>query len=141
MLKVYSKKYYASIDGGEWLQLYSNSYPYVLHDDGEPTTCNIFDNITFEECYEWLQKHHSCGIRWERTLFGKKKIIRLKYNWNWDDDYVYKNFKTISYKYVLKECSYVTLDEILKHFPADQCIQYMKERGITACPMIGGDNG
>ena len=32
----------------------------------------------------------------------------------------------------------ISLDEIMKDFSADKCIQYLKERGITACPILGG---
>ena len=135
MLKVYTRKYYVAIDGGEWFKVDDEYYPYVLCDDQEPATLNILDNITFEECYEWLQEHHLCGVRWDRTLFNKQKIIRVMRNWSWEDWDVYKDFKTISYKRVLTECPDVTLEEIFKHFPADQCIRYMKERGMTVCPM------
>ena len=134
MLKVYSKKYYASINGGDWFKLDGEFYPYVLRDDKESTTCNILDNITFEECYEWLQNHRLCGIRWDRSIFNKKRI-RVMRSWYYDVWDVYKDFKTISYKCVFTECPNVTLEEIFKHFPADQCIQYMKERGMTVCPM------
>jgi hypothetical protein len=134
MLKVYRIEYYVAIDGGEWHEVYDGYHPYVLRDDEEPTTCNILNSITFEECHEYLQNHHLCGMHCGIDIF-KRPYIRIRHNWSYDDWETYRRFKSISYKRVFKECPRVTLAEIFKHFPADQCIQYMKERGITACPM------
>lgn len=135
MLKVYSKKYYVSIDGGKWFEVYDGFYPYILRDDKEPTTCHIINDMTFEECWYCLNNNHLCGLRYDKTFFSKKKIIGVMRNWSWNEWDIYQDFNTISYKCVYTERSNVTLEEIFKHFPADQCIQYMKERGMTACPM------
>ena len=134
MLKVYKMKYYVSIDDSEWFEVDDGYYPYTLRDDKEPTTRNIFNNITFEGCYKLLQNHSMCGIRYDKTLFNQKRIIVMR-NWSYDKWDAYKDFKTISYKCVFVEFPKMTLAEIFKNFPADQCVQYLKERGITACPM------
>jgi hypothetical protein len=41
----------------------------------------------------------------------------------------------MSYKIEYEEWKEVTLEWIIKNLPADQTIQYLKERGITTCPM------
>ena len=40
------------------------------------------------------------------------------------------------YKYVYKEWKDVPLNYIMEHFSADKCIQYLKERGMSACPIL-----
>lgn len=134
MLKVYKMRYYVSIDNEKWFEVDDGYYPYILRDDKEPTVCNIINNMTFEECYELLQNNGLCGLKYDKTIFNKKRIIVMR-SWSYDQWYAYKDFKTISYKCVFVEFPKMTLSEIFKHFPADQCIQYLKERGITACPM------
>jgi hypothetical protein len=51
------------------------------------------------------------------------------------NDVEYKHFKSISYMQTYEERKDVSLEWIIKHLPADQAIQYLKERGITTCPM------
>ena len=134
MLKVYIKKYYVAIDGGEWHEVYDGYCPCVLRDDQEPTVLEIIPIMIFSECYEYLQHHHLCGVHCGKDIF-KRPYIRIMRNWSYDEWETYRSFKTISYKCVFKEHPQMTLAEIFKTFPADQCIQYMKERGMTACPM------
>ena len=43
---------------------------------------------------------------------------------------------TILYKYVYEEWKDVPLTYIMKHFPADKFIQYLKERGMATCPIL-----
>lgn len=134
MLKVYEVKYYVSIDGGEFRQVEEKwCYPYVLRDDNEPKTL-FLPAMTFQECYEYIKSKPLYGLSYGKSIFGKP-YIRIMYDWSWDSWEGYYKFKTISYKRVFKECTNMTLAEIFKNFPADQCIQYLKERGMTACPM------
>ncbi len=134
MLKVYKVKYYVSIDGGEWRQVEDSwRYSYVLRDDQEVADQYIIPIMTFKEFYEYIQKHPLCGVNYGKNIFGRP-YIQTKHDWSWDSWESYYKFNTISYKRVFKECT-MTLSEIFEHFPADQCIQYLKERGITTCPM------
>ena len=49
----------------------------------------------------------------------------------------YRTFESISIRTVYKEIS-LTLQEIMQKFDADLVIQYLKERGLTACPLVTG---
>lgn len=134
MLKVYRVEYYIAIDCGDWHKVEEkHCYPYMLRDDQEPTS-QFIPMMTFAEFYEYIQKHPLSGVNYGKHILGKP-YIELMYDWSWDSWERYYKFKSILYKRVFKECTSMTLAEIFKNFPADQCIQYLKERGITACPM------
>ena len=135
MLKVYRVKYYIAIDGGEWREVEDKyDYAYVLRDDKEPTSQLIIPIMIFTEFYEYIQKHYLYGVSYGKNIFGKP-YIKVLYDWSWDSWESYYSFKTISYKRVFEECTKMTLAEIFDHFPSDQVIQYLKERGMTTCPM------
>ena len=135
MLKVYRVKYYVAIDGGEWREVEDKyDYPYVLRDDQEAKSQELVPIMTFYEFYEYIQKKPLWGVNYGKNILGKP-YIRIMYDWSWDSWERYYKFKVISYRRVFEECTKMTLSEIFKHFPADQCIQYLKERGITTCPM------
>ena len=130
MLKVYTVKSYVSINEGDWQQVGRSGY---IMTDNNPTEKVILNNATFDECYKYVSQHPLDGIYLSSTLFKKKPIIYI------DDRYFcehrYDHFNNISYKYVCEELKNVTLDCIMKKFSADKCIQYLKERGMSACPM------
>ena len=130
MLKVYTVKSYVSINGGDWQRVGLSGHTMT---NNNPTEKVMLNNATFDECYKYVSQHPLDGIYLSSTLFKKKPIIYI------DDRYFcehrYDHFNTISYKYVCEELKNVTLDCIMKKFSADKCIQYLKERGMSACPM------
>lgn len=131
MLKVYTVESYVSIDGSDWQHIGADGY--TARDD-DPIEKMLFENFTFEQCYEYLQGKGLDGIWRSETFFRKKPMLYI------GDGYfsssAYYSFNTISYKYVYKEWESVPLDWIMKHLSAEKCIQYLKERGITTCPII-----
>ena len=131
MLKVYTVKSYVSINGGDWQQVGYNGHTIL---DDNPTEITILDNATFNECYEYITQHSLNGICLDHTLFKKKPIIYI--NDSRSDSHRYDQFDTISYKYVYEEWKDVPLNYIMEHFSADKCIQYLKERGMSACPIL-----
>ena len=131
MLKVYTVKSYVSIDGEDWKWVgYDN---YAIRDD-EPTETILFENFTLEQCYEYSKGKCLEGIWRGETFFKKRPMLYI--GDNWFDSTVYKSLKTISYKCVYEEWKSVSFDWIMKHLSAEQCIQYLKERGITTCPIL-----
>lgn len=136
MLKVYKVEYYVSIDDGEWREVEEGlHYNYVLKDEAESKEQAILPRaMTFQEFYEYIKSNPLYGVNYGKNIFGKQ-YITLMYDWSWDSWESYYKFNTISYKRVFKECTNMTLSEIFEHFPADKVIQYLKERGITTCPM------
>lgn len=136
MLKVYRVKYCVSINGGEWREVKEGlNYHYVLRDECEPTDQYLLPStMTFQEFYEYIKSKPLHGVNRGKSIFGKP-YIRVMHDWSWDSWECYYKFNTISYRRVFEERTNITLSEIFKHFPADQVIQYLKERGITTCPM------
>ena len=130
MLKVYNYYAYVSVDGAEWRRI----------DDGrtireeEPDGLPILANATFDEVYEYISDHIVWNMFPDLTLFRKKPVIEIYYS-GAHDVVKYKHFKTLSYKKVYEEWKDVPLKWLMEHASADQFIQYLKERGITTCPM------
>ena len=134
MLKVYNRKTCVSINGEPWEPV---GCTIAIMSANNPTETVIFENKTFEECCEYLRHRCISGMSVEYTFFRRKPAIYIHYSYNLSSTR-YKYFDTISCKHVYKENNYISLDEIMKDFSADKCIQYLKERGITACPILGG---
>ena len=130
MLKVYTVKSYVSIDGSDWKHIGADGY--TMRDDN-PTEKIFFENFTLEQCHDYLQEKRLDGIWFGYTFFRKKPMLYIG-NGCFDNK-AYYSLKTISYKYVYEEWETVSLDWVMKHFSAEQCVQYLKERGITTCPM------
>lgn len=136
MLKIYKVYNYISVDGADWRQVIRGWLA-----DIECKTSHIdlgmeymMHRLSFDEARAYLNNHKFDGI-WNDTTFLKKKpTICVRYCDVWDD-VVYKHFDTISYKTEYVEWKDVSLEWILKNLPADTAIQYLKERGITTCPM------
>lgn len=133
MLKVYTMNCYVSINGGEWKEVDDGFYPYFLRDDSKPII-ETTPKLSFEECCDYLKEHKLIGVSQYKNILKKQRII-IMYSWSYDTRENYKNFDSLEYKITFKEAPHVTLKEIFTHFPADKCIQYLKERGITTCPM------
>lgn len=131
MLKVYYIRDYVSIDGSEWRSVGGCGEKVI---DGEPENELRLDNASFNEVYEYLTQHLLSGVWNDTTFFRKKPLIQVSYNdaWDWVE---YRHFNTMSYKREYKEWKNVPLKWLMEHASADQFIQYLKERGITACPM------
>ena len=131
MLKVYTVKSYVSINGGDWWHVGYDGHTIT---DDSPTEKILLDNATFDECFEYIKDHNLDGIWLDSTLFRNRPIIYIGKNSY--DAHRYNHFNTISYKYVYEEWKDVPLNYIMEYFPADKCIQYLKERGMSACPIL-----
>jgi hypothetical protein len=131
MLKVYNIINYVSIDGAPWRVI---NYRDVASDT-ELETQLVLDNLSFDEVRDYLSQNSLGGVWNDSTLFGKKPTIEVNY-YSACEPVTYKKFHTLSYKKVVKEWTNVSLDWIMKHLSADRCIQYLKERGMTACPIL-----
>ena len=131
MLKVYTVKSYVSIDGGDWKQVGPVGYTATAN---KPTEKIIFENFTLEQCHDYLKEKRLDGVWHSYTYFRKKPMLYIG-----DGSLsakAYYSFNTITYKYVYKEWESVSLEWIMKHLSAEKAIQYLKERGITTCPIM-----
>ena len=138
MLKIYKVHNYVSIDGVDWREvLWSGLSPIEHKVFGElPETQHILCNASFYEAYDYVHNNRLDGV-YESSLCLSRMIwpaIKIRYRDAYDD-VTYRNFISMSYKIEYEEWKNVTLEWIIKHLPAEQTIQYLKERGITTCPM------
>lgn len=131
MLKVYHIHDYVSIDGADWREVGGYGDKAI---NGDPETEIRLDNASFDEAREYLSQNYLSGV-WNDTAFLRNQpTIRVSYNDAWDS-VEYRNFDTISYKREFEEWTKVSLKWIIENLPAEQTIQYLKERGIATCPM------
>lgn len=131
MLKIYIRKYWVSINHKEWEQVW---WERDMMKDNPPNEDVVVNQLSFNEFYVLLQNSSIDHIRSGKTFFRKKPKITIKY----DDDRIkrYTHFDTISCKITYEEIKNPTLYSIIRCFPADQVIQYLKERGIVTCPIM-----
>jgi hypothetical protein len=135
MLKIYQVHNYVSIDGADWREVVSGFLADCQCIALE--SCEIkyaLLNRTFDDVRECLKNHRLDGIWNDTTFWTRKPIICVRYADAYND-VEYKHFKSLSYMQTYEEWRDVSLEWIIKHLSAEQAIQYLKERGITTCPM------
>lgn len=130
MLKIYDVCDYVSIDGAKWREVGGG---YKITDE-EREDLLVLDKASFDEVYEFLNHGRLHGVWNDSTLFKHKPVIRISYE-DAFDVVTYRHFDTMSYKIKYTERKDVSFQWLMEHLSADQFIQYLKERGITTCPM------
>ena len=132
MLKIYNIHDYVSIDGANWREV--GGWGHCVADDTKvPDTIHL-GQMSFGETREYLSKNHLSGVWNDGTFWLNKPIINVNYNDAWEA-VAYRCFDTFAYKRVFTEKEDTSMDFLMKELSADQFIQYLKERGITTCPM------
>jgi hypothetical protein len=128
MLKSYKYKLQISLNGADWCTIdHGNT---ELREEHELEKIFI-ENHTFLEAHEWMlhhwHNHWSAGY----TLFKKRPKIKIQYGYYTTETYT--KFDTISIRAVYEERQITMRD--LQYEDVEAVIQYLKERGITTCPM------
>ena len=102
---------------------------YGLTEDELPRV--VTTTWSFQDCLD--KQLPTPAIKPYKTLFRKRPYVRVEYDW--EDVKYYYDFDSITIErhYELYD---ITLDELFKNYSAEQCIQYLKERGITTCPIL-----
>ena len=138
MLKVYKTTYYYQIDNsGEWIKV-GSSGEVIEERENLPYEEIIIDSWSWEDVMDYLNVKSLSGLYSGRTTF--RGIPYFSCN-NLDsyygpyEEFRKNSFKTFTYKRVYTENKDASLEHIMKEFPAEKCIQYLKERGITTCPI------
>ena len=140
MLKVYKVHNYVSIDGADWREVLWNGWLTPIERkvfDEPPETQHILCNASFYKACDYVHNNRLDGVH-ESSLCWRRMIwpaIEIRYR-DARDDVTYRNFISMSYKIEYEEWKEVTLEWIMKNLPADVTIQYLKERGITTCPIM-----
>ena len=127
MLKPYRVYTYVSVNDGPKRQLWSVGYG--LTEEEIPIV--IEKSYTFQEALtrKWSTPYITTGT----TLFLKRPYVKIEYSWCSEDEYY--NFDHITLERRIEPWTDATLKDIHDYSTADQFIQYLKERGITTCPM------
>jgi hypothetical protein len=86
---------------------------------------------SFQDCFD--KRIPTPAVKTDATLFRKRPYVEIEYAWDYADRYYNFDSLTIERHY---EPYDMTLDELFKEYSADEVIQYLKERGITTCPIL-----
>lgn len=128
MLKSYKYKLQISLNGAGWCTI---DIGHTGLREGHELEKIFIENYSFAEAHEWLlhnwHNHFDAGY----TFFKKKPKIKIQYGYYTIE--TYKSFKTLSIRAIYEERTMTMRD--LQYEDAESVIQYLKERGITACPM------
>lgn len=132
MTKVYQTLLYYKINDGEWQRVQGSGGHAIMPERDSDATMH-FENLSFKEVCAFLEECPLPGINCGRTFFRKRPYIEICH-WDNHERYFEKDISSISYKTVYYE-DHCTLKWLMSHASTDVFIRYMKERGITVCPM------
>lgn len=127
MLKAYKVKTYIAVNDKPKQRIFGIGYGLTEGDlpDIATTICS------FQDCFD--TQLPTLAIKTGTTFFRKRPYVEIEYAWDkWDR---YYDFDSITIEKCYEPYN-ITLDELIKDYSADQCIQYLKERGITTCPIL-----
>lgn len=127
MLKAYKVTTYIAVDDKPKREIFQKGYGLTEGElpDVATTICS------FQDCFNITLP--TGAIQTNKTLFRKRPYVEIEYAWDWHDRYYNFDSITIERHY---EPYDVTLNELFEDYSADQCIQYLKDRGMTACPIL-----
>ena len=129
MLKPCKTTYYVSVDGGPKRKLWTTKYGLTQH-----ALPNSFElGHLFSHILNAGSRAYVPDIYTDTTLFRKRPYVEIRYNW--DDEERYYDFDEIRIEEREEPWTNATLKDVHDCASADQFIQYLKERGITTCPM------
>lgn len=139
MLKIYTVSQQFKIDDKDWQECGERGWVCREESSVAPETirANCVDwhemaRLIETSPYGWFD-----GLVTDKTFFRKRPYIRA-FRCGWHDEawqFFPKDFKTISYRVLYEERSYVSMEWIFEHLSADKAIQYFKERGMNVCPI------
>lgn len=131
MLKVYVVESYYRVDDEAWERCSRTRH--LVHEETTGEGKVYYDKASWDEVYE---RNRLADVWTGRSLIRRRPYIEVSRGWPNDSRRFYKgDFKEFSYMDVYTEWKTCPLEWIMKHASADQTIQYMKERGMTVCPM------
>lgn len=127
MLKAYKVRTCIAVDNKPKKQIFRIGYG--LTEDELPRI--VTTTWSFQDCFD--KKVPTPAIKTDTTLFRKRPYVEIEYAW--DDADRYYNFDSLTIERHYESCD-ITLKELLEYYSADECIQYLKDRGMTACPIL-----
>ena len=128
MLKPYKVKTYISVNDGPKTEVWSTGYG--LTEDELPSIVEV--PYTFQEVL--TEKLPTPDVTTGTTLFRKRPYVKIEYSWCTSD--IYYNFDHITIERRKELWANATLKDVHDYSPADQFIQYLKERDMSVCPIL-----
>lgn len=127
MLKAYKVRTYISVNNKPKIELFQLGYG--LADIELP---NVTTTVwTFQGCFD--NQLPTPAVKTDTTLFRKRPYVEIEYAWDKVDRYY--NFDSLKIERHYESYD-VTLNELFADFAAEDAIQYLKERGMTTCPIL-----
>jgi hypothetical protein len=127
MLNAYKVRTYISIDNKPKKQTLIIGYG--LTEDELPRV--VTTSWSFQDYFD--NKVPTPAVKTDTTIFRNRPYVEVEYAW--DDVDRYYNFDSITIERHYEPYD-VTLNELFDNYSADECIQYLKDRGITTCPIL-----
>ena len=128
MLKAYKVRTYISVNNKPKIESFRVSYG--LTEDELPRV--VTTSWSFQEALN--QKLPTPTVKTGATLFRKRPYITVEETWC--DTRRYYNFDSITIERHYEPWDDITLKDLFDDFSVDECIQYLKERGINTCPIL-----
>lgn len=128
MLKPYKVHTYVFVNDGAKRQIQCVGYGLT-----EDESLNVSEtSYTFQEAL--TKELPTPYITTGETPFLKRPYVKIQYSWC--DEDTYYNFDHITIQRWKMPWTDATLKDIHDYSTAEQFIQYLKERGITTCPVL-----
>lgn len=125
MLKACKVKTYIKVDNKNRLVDIS----YELTENELPNV--VATTYSFKDCFNTTLP--TSIITTDTTLFRKRPYVEIEYDWDYRDRYYSFDSLAIERHY---EPYDITLNELFRQYSVDECIQYLKDRGMTTCPIL-----
>ncbi len=95
----------------------------------------VLKNANFDDVIRYMKRTSISCFHVDYTLFKHEPFIRYyRRYYMQEDEKLFKNdIKNISIRMIYQKKK-ITLQELFEEFPAEQAIQYIKERGLSVCP-------
>lgn len=127
MLQAYKVKTYIAVNDQPKKEIWRLGYG--LTEDELPGV--VTTTFSFRDCLD--KELPTPAIKTGKTFFRKRPYVRVEYDW--EDMKYYYNFDSITIERHYEPYD-ITLNTLFKSYSADQCIQYLKERGMTTCQIL-----
>lgn len=128
MLQAYKVTTYITVDGERQHMLY----------DTKVILVEEFGLKTIEEVYTFDEIVKNKAADLNHIIVGKDWLFRrpyVKICYSWCHEELHYHFNTLTVEKCYTPCD-ITMNDLFDCFPIDKCIQYLKERGMTACPIL-----
>lgn len=145
MLEIYTRRQYLTAgDDGEPIPLdgYCGTTMMDESEMQEASKPQTFENAA--ALYEFLSKHHLPGLYndWHYRLFRKPiPCVKFHHREGWVCRIDLDDKHSFTYHVHYTPYDGLTLDAIMKRFSAGKVLQYLKERGMSVCPITPNMKG